>query len=204
MQTEVQMPLEAPPAAPPSSPMKRAPHPLRRRYWVDWRTQLPITALAMTATLFSLIMFNFTLHDLSASRRESIVEAVPELAERLQHDDRAFHNNIALLSGIFFACTTFGIVVLTNRSVGPIRRIQNQLLLAAQGDVEQDVVIRRRDHFRALAESCNTLLGALRQQRRHDAVQLEHLAEIAMTAEARALAASLRTLAQEKRAGTTA
>lgn len=200
--TPAAAPAPTPAVAPAATPVG-APRPRRRRYLVDRAAQLPITALGLLATLFFLVMFNLTLRDLTAARREQIANEAPQVATRLQAEDRALHRSIAVLSGIFFVCVGFGMVVLTQRSVGPIRRIGTHLERAARGDLEHRVSVRRRDHFQPLAASCNALLEALQRARRDDAARLERLAVAAESATspgaARALAAELRAYARSKR-----
>ena len=205
MQTEVFEATEATAAgttAPAATPVKR-PWRRRQRYWVDLASQLPITALGMVATLFFVVMFNVTLRELSASRREQIATAAPEVVDRLQAEDHLFHRTIAGLSSIFIICVGFGMVVLTQRSAGPAVRIGSHLQRAARGDLDHRVTLRRRDHFQPLAASCNLLFEALQRQRQEDAARFERLALTAESATtptaARALAAELRACAQGRR-----
>jgi len=209
MQTEVRESQQAParsapaPGVDPADAGVPTPRRRRRRYWVDWTVQGPITALGLLATLFFLVMFNVALRDSSAARREHITSAAPEVAAKLQAEDRAFHRSITVLSGVFFVCVAVGMVVLTQRSAGPIRRIGAHLERAARGDLQQRVTLRRRDHFQPLAAHCNRLFEALQRERQADADRLEQWAQAAENATtptaARALATELRERARAKR-----
>lgn len=182
-------------AAAPSSAFRR------RRYWVDWTSQLPITTLVALATLSFVVMFNITLRDLSSARRDQIAED-STISRQLAREDRDFHRSILALSGLFVLCVMVGTVVLTQRSSGPILRIQTHLERVARGDLEHTVRLRRRDHFQALGETCNQMIRNLEERRRADITRLERLALAAEGAtspgEARALAASLRAFARAK------
>jgi len=173
----------------------------RKRYWVDWASQLPITTLVVLATLFFVVMFNVTLRDLSSARRDQIAES-SAFSEQLQREDRDFHRSILALSGVFVLCVVVGTVVLTQRSAGPIQRIQTHLERISRGDLDHVVRLRSRDHFQALGETCNEMIRSLEERRRADITRLERLAQVAdgtsSPGEARALAASLRAFARAK------
>ncbi len=153
------------------------------------------------ATLFFVVMFNVTLRDLSSARRDQIAES-SAISEQLAREDRDFHRSILALSGVFVLCVVVGTVVLTQRSAGPIGRIQTHLQRVSRGDLDHVVRLRRRDHFQALGETCNEMIRSLEERRRADITRLERLALAAEGAstpgEARALAASLRAFARAK------
>ena len=165
-------------AAPPAT---RRPHAMRRRFWVDSRSQLPILLLGVGSTLFFVVMFNLTLLALTEARRESIVDSVPAMESRLLEQDMSFHRRIYLASAALVLFVNGGLVVLTQRSSGPIHRIDASLRRIAAGDLAHTLSLRRRDHFGFLAEEYNRTLQVLRQRTRTEIDILEHVAAVLQT-----------------------
>lgn len=122
MQTSL---LDRPPPAPAAFERREARQrrPIwRRRYWVHWRWQLPITLLVVCVTLFFLVMFSQTLFKLTEAQREAILEAAPSVGPRVEQDKR-FHLFTQVSSALVLLLVTSSVVALTNRSAGPTRRI---------------------------------------------------------------------------------
>jgi methyl-accepting chemotaxis protein len=180
----------------------RRPATIRRRYWVDSRSQLPILLLGVGSTLFFVVMFNLTLLALTEARREAIVDSVPAMESRLLAQDMSFHRRIYLASAALVLFVNGGLVVLTQRSSGPIHRVENSLRRVAAGDLTHTLHLRRRDHFGFLADEYNRTLETLRQRTRTEIDLLEHVAavlEAGGTAEREGTAAALARLVEEKR-----
>jgi methyl-accepting chemotaxis protein len=179
----------------------RRPSVLRRRYWVDGRSQLPILLLGVGSTLFFVVMFNLTLLALTEARREAIVDSVPAMEQRLLAQDISFHRRIYLASAALVLFVNAGLVVLTQRSSGPIRRVEAHLQRIAAGDLAHTLRLRRRDHFGFLADEYNRTLEVLRQHTRRDIDTLEHVAAVLVAggaAEREAAAAALARLVRDK------
>jgi len=159
--------------------------------------------LAVGACLFFVILFNATMLEITSARRQQIAAASPRLEARMQQEDQALQRYLFVLSGAFLACMVVGIVVLTQRSAGPVHRIQAHLERLAEGELDHSVVLRQRDHFQGLAQSFNQLADSLRERTADDANELEGLAAAAEScstpAEVLALAGRLRQRAQVKR-----
>jgi methyl-accepting chemotaxis protein len=175
----------------------------RRRFWIDRASQLPITVLAVGACLFFVILFNATMLEITSARRQQIAASSPHLEARMRQEDQALQRYLMALSGVFLVCMLGGIMVLTQRSAGPVHRIQSHLARLAAGELDQSVSLRQRDHFQGLAQSFNALATALRQRMASDADDLEGFASTAEScrtpAEVLDLAAQLRARAHEKR-----
>jgi HAMP domain-containing protein len=149
----------------------------RRRFWVHSRSQLPITLLVVGVTLFSLVMLNRTLFDVTAARREAILELTPSAAKQLLREDQLFHMFVHGSSAFLLVVVTMTTLILTNRTAGPIGRVESHLHRVAQGDLNHTVQMRQRDHFPSLATRCNTLIGALRHEAEREIDILERVAD---------------------------
>ena len=175
----------------------------RRHYWVDWRSQLPTLLLGVGTMVVIVVLFNLTFLDLTKSRRESIIQTVPEMGALLEAQDRTFHRLLSTASALLIVCMSVGLVVLTQRSAGPIHRLESHLRQVAEGNLAHSVTLRRRDHFRSLAEECNRTIRALQERTRRDIATLECLAvaveSLVPGAPGRDVVESLRHLSAEKR-----
>jgi len=192
------------PGAPParsSEPATRRPPFRRRQYWIDSSSQLPVTVLSLVVVTFFVVMFNVVMMDLAKARREFIVDAVPSMQAKLEAQDRDLQRLLAVSSTLLIACVMAGVVVLTHRSAGPVRNVQNNMKRVAAGDLSHHVTLRNRDHFKSLAEEFNLMMRALRKRAQQDALALEQLAQHAQASgDMHIVAAELERLAREKRA----
>ncbi|UCE02235.1 MAG: methyl-accepting chemotaxis protein [Candidatus Latescibacterota bacterium] len=166
-----------PSAAPAPRPARLKQALWRRRFGVHWRSQLPITLLVAGVTLFSLVMLNLALFDVTAARREAILELAPAAAEQLLREDQRFHLFVHGASALLLVVVTTTTLTLTNRTVGPIWRVESHLDRIAQGDLNHTIEMRRRDYFRSLAARCNELIGALRHDAAREIEILERVAD---------------------------
>ncbi len=172
----------------------------RRRYWIDSRSQLPVTVLSFFVVTFFVVMFNVVMMDLAEARREFIVDAVPSMKPKLEAQDRDLQRLLTVSSTLLVACVMAGVVVLTHRSAGPVRNVQNHMKRIAEGDLRRTVSLRRGDHFTSLADEMNTMILALRERAEEDAMKLERLAARARTgADPQGVASELEDLADAKR-----
>lgn len=172
----------------------------RRKYWIDSRSQLPMTLLAFVVVTFFVIMFNVVMLDLAQARREFIVDAVPSMQAKLEAQDRDLQRLLAVSSTLLIACVMAGVVILTHRSAGPVRRVQNHMRRVAGGDLAHTVTLRNRDHFKSLADEFNIMMRALRKRAQEDAQALEQLAHRARSGgSAQEIVSGLEHLAREKR-----
>lgn len=148
----------------------------RRHYWVNWRSQLPATALSVCATVFFVVMFNWAMFEKTSARRAVIAEVRPLVEQRLLEQDQSFHSFLIYLSVAFIVCLVAGMVIFTHRSAGPVHRIRTHMQRVTKGDLSCPVSLRKQDHFKELADDFNQMLGAFRERDRHDAEKLEALA----------------------------
>jgi nitrogen fixation/metabolism regulation signal transduction histidine kinase len=120
---------------------------------------------------------------------------------RLEAQDRDLQRLLAVSSTLLVACVVAGVVLLTHRSAGPVRRVQNHMKRIAAGDLDHTVTLRRGDHFKSLADDFNVMIRALRRRAQQDVVAIERLAQHARTnGDPHQVAADLEHLAHEKRA----
>lgn len=156
----------------------------------------------MGTCLFFVILFNATMLETTTARRQQIADS-PQIEQRMLEEDQALQRYLLVLSGVFLVCMVAGILVLTQRSAGPVHRIQAHLDRLAAGELDHSVSLRQRDHFQGLALSFNALAAALRQRTATDADELERFAVTAEScgtpAEVLVLAANLRQRARDKR-----
>ena len=144
---------------------------------------------------------NVVMMDLAKARREFIVDAVPSMQTKLEAQDRDLQRLLAVSSTLLIACVMAGVVVLTHRSAGPVRNVQNNMKRVAAGELSHYVTLRSRDHFKSLAEDFNLMMRALRKKTQQDAEALEQLAQHAnASGDMQIVTAELERLAREKRA----
>lgn len=148
----------------------------RRHYWINWRSQLPATAMALSATLFFVVMFNWAMFEKTSARRAIIADVRPLVEQRLVEQDQGFHSFLIFLSVAFIICLVAGMVIFTHRSAGPVHRVRAHIRRVADGDMDCRVSLRTKDHFKELAEDFNQMLVALRERAEQNAEQLEALA----------------------------
>lgn len=148
----------------------------RRHYWVNWRSQLPATTLSVCATLFFVVMFNWAMFEKTSARRAVIAEVRPLVEQQLLAQDKSFHSFLIVLSVAFIVCLVAGMVVFTHRSAGPVHRVRAHIRRVTEGDLDCPVVLRKKDHFKELADDFNQMLDSLDRRDRHDAQKLEALA----------------------------
>lgn len=156
-----------PPAPPPSGLFRR------RNYWIDSKSQLPVTVLSFVVVTFFVVMFNVVMLDLAKARRGFLVDSVPSMQARLEAQDRDLQRLLAASSTLLVACVMARVVLLTHCSAGPVRRIENHMKRAAGGDLNHAVTLRRRDHFKSLADEFNVMIRALRKRAQQDVAALE-------------------------------
>lgn len=172
----------------------------RKHYWINWRSQLPATAMSMLATLFFVVMFNWAMFERTSERRAVIAEVRPLVEQRLLEQDQSFHSFLLFLSAAFIVCLVAGMVIFTHRSAGPVHRVRAHIRRATEGDLSCDVSLRKKDHFKELADDFNQMLRTWRERNEKDAVKLEALADRlrAPSAEADAVADVLVRMARDK------
>lgn len=192
---------DAHPAQPSEPPASTKPSFRRRKYWIDSRSQLPMTLLSFVVVTFFVVMFNIVMLELAEARRDFIVDAVPSMQAKLEAQDRDLQRLLAVSSTLLIACVMAGVVILTHRSAGPVRRVQNHMRRVAEGDLAHSVTLRNRDHFKSLADEFNVMMRALRKRTQEDAQTLEQLAQRARSGgSAQEIVSVLENLAREKRA----
>jgi methyl-accepting chemotaxis protein len=175
----------------------------RRHYWINWRSQFPPTALAVLATVFFVVMFNWAMLQRTTVRRQIITEIRPFVEDRLREQDQAFHGFLLAMSAGFIVCLTLGMVIFTHRTAGPVHRVRLHMKRVVDGDLDHKVTLRNRDNFKDLAADFNTMVEALRERREGDAEALEGLAlrlQQQSSAETRDVANALMRMAREKAA----
>jgi methyl-accepting chemotaxis protein len=172
----------------------------RRRYWINWRSQLPATTMSLLATLFFVVMFNWAMFERTSERRAVIAEVRPLVEQRLLEQDQSFHSFLLFLSAAFIVCLVAGMVVFTHRSAGPVHRVRAHIRRATEGDLNCDVSLRKKDHFKELADEFNEMLRTWRERNEQDAEKLEALADRlrAPSAETEAVADVLVRMARDK------
>ncbi|UCE01491.1 MAG: HAMP domain-containing protein [Candidatus Latescibacterota bacterium] len=172
----------------------------RRHYWINSRSQLPATGLAVLATLFFVVMFNWAMFERTSVRREIIAEIRPLVENRLRDQDQAFHGFLLVLSAGFIVCLTVGMVIFTHRSAGPVHRVRLHMRRVVEGDLNHRVTLRRKDNFKELAVDFNAMLHALQDRNERECETLEGLALrlCQPAAQTQEIADTLRRLAHEK------
>lgn len=140
----------------------------RRLYLIDPAFQYGlIRKISMIAVLIIVMSFSFLaiIHQFYGDVQVEVVQPDPFSRSNSVVAPPVQTPLLTLIWPVLLICVVAALVitflygvVISHRMAGPIFRIRNVLTQMAQGDLSQQVRLRRKDDFKALAESVNGLI----------------------------------------------
>lgn len=158
--------------------------PKRRRFLVDPELQIGLSA-EMVGWIY--VYFLVIAVVANAGHLVTLASADPDAAAYLAALDeiRAFARHVVLPMGVTFVAMAVHGVFLTHRIAGPIVRLQRAVRDLGSRRLPGPVVLRRKDHFKGLAEELNVAVGVLRE----DAARRRKMSDEVVRAATRLVAA---------------
>jgi hypothetical protein len=174
----------------------------RRRFLVNRRYQLRVTAVTMGTALVLLLLADFVLLTLNRRSTTAVLGVAPELKSYFAAQDQ-FQLGLIAMGSLAFVAGGFLLAILeTHRTVGAAFSVCRSLEALGDGRYAIRMRLRRGDNLKEIELAFNETATALEERLLHDVAALEEAAgraERIGSPEAAQLAVTLRQLAAEKR-----
>jgi nitrogen fixation/metabolism regulation signal transduction histidine kinase len=147
----------------------------RRKYLIDRRGQLLVTAKVAGLVLVLLAPLNLVVFLWGAMETQEIIASNPHLAEQMRAID---HRSALLLASASLAVFLIAVVrsiMLTHRTAGAAFNLRRCLNRVASGDYDTALWLRAKDNLRQLQEPFNLMMQSLRNREVEDHQMLEDL-----------------------------
>ena len=158
-----------------TSPLDR-PRYKRRKYLIDIRGQLLVTAKVAGLVLVLLAPLNLVVFLWGAMETQEIIASNPHLAEQMRAID---HRSALLLASASLAVFLIAVVrsiMLTHRTAGAAFNLRRCLNRVASGDYDTALWLRAKDNLRQLQDPFNQMMQSLRSRAVEDHQILEDFA----------------------------
>ena len=174
----------------------------RRRFLVNRRYQLRVTAVTMGTAFVLLLLADFVLFTLNRRSTLAALGVAPELGTYFSAQDR-FQLGLIAMGSLAFLAGGFVLAILeTHRTVGAAFNVCRCLEALGDGRHATRMRLRRGDNLKEIELAFNEMATALEERTLRDVAILEATAgraERIGSPEATELAVTLRQLAAEKR-----
>ena len=139
----------------------------RKRYFVNFRVQLPLILGANVLALISVAMI-VTLNAYTQAHLQNYMFALnlpPDhpFSGVLAQREAEYARMCVLIGFIQFALFNLIAVILSHRIAGPLYRLERHLLEVGEGQEPRDVKFRKGDLYQHLADACNKVMARLRE-----------------------------------------
>ncbi len=174
----------------------------RRRFLVNRRYQVRVTAVTVGTVFVLLLALNFTLYAFNHGSTRAAIGVAPELKHYFAAQDR-FQIGLTLLGSLAFLAGVFVLGILeTHRTAGASFNLCRCLDQLRDGRYGIRVRLRRGDNLKEVEMAFNEMAEALQERTRRDAAVLDELAarlDRIREAGASPVAEEMRKLAAEQR-----
>ena len=157
-----------------TSPLDR-PRYKRRRYLIDIRGQLLVTAKVAGLVLGLLAPLNLVVFLWGAMETQEIIASNPHLAEQMRAIDHRSALLLASASLAVFLIVVVRSIMLTHRTAGAAFNLRRCLNRVASGDYDTALWLRAKDNLRQLQDPFSRMMQSLRSRVVKDHQMLEDL-----------------------------
>jgi methyl-accepting chemotaxis protein len=158
-----------------TSPLDR-PRYKRRKYLIDFRGQLLVTAKVAGLVLGLLAPLNLVVFLWGAMETQEIIASNPHLAEQMRAIDHRSALLLASASLAVFLIVVVRSIMLTHRTAGAAFNLRRCLNRVASSDYDTALWLRAKDNLRQLQDPFNQMTESLRNRAVEDHRMLEDLA----------------------------
>jgi methyl-accepting chemotaxis protein len=180
-----------------TSPLGR-PRYRRRKYLIDLRGQLLVTAKVAGLVLVLLAPLNLVVFLWGAMETQEIIASNPQLAEQMRAIDHRSALLLASASLAVFLIVVVRSIMLTHRTAGAAFNLRRCLNRVGLGDYDTVLWLRAKDNLRQLQDPFNQMMKSLRSRVVEDHQMLEDLAAKIEELGHSELAAEVRELAETR------
>jgi hypothetical protein len=178
----------------------RRPRWRRRRFLINKRYQLRVTALTVTLALVLLVFLNISLYTASVQSSRQVIAVAPEFEQYVKAQDRSMVRLILLGSLVFLVGVFLVGILETHKTAGAAYNLSKRLAEVAQGRYGTWLHLRKDDNLRDLEEPFNLMCRSLRERELSEIDLLENLAEeVERSCGDPSLAENMRGMATEKK-----
>ena len=150
--------------------------PRRRKYLIDRRGQLVVTAKVAGLVLVLLAPLNLVVFLWGAMETQEIIAFNPHLAEQMRAIDHRSALLLASASLAMFLIVVVRSIMLTHRTAGAAFNLRRCLNRVASGDYDTVLWLRSKDNLRQLQDPFSRMMQSLRSRVVKDHKMLEDLA----------------------------
>lgn len=172
---------------------------MRRRFLVNWKSQLTTALMVTGLVFFLLVLLNVTFAALRNTETSMIIASSPNVADVLARNDRT-EMILSLIGSAVIVMGTFLMTIFeTHRTAGAAFNVARNLGRVADGDYGTQVRLRRTDNLHELMEPFNNMTESLRDRAAEQADTLDRLAVQLESGSVGDVAAQLREMASSTR-----
>jgi len=148
----------------------------RRRFLVNRRYQLRVTAMTALVVVVLLVFLNVTLYSAATRATGELLRILPEYEALAKAQDRAMIVLVALASLVFLAGVVAVGILETHKTAGAAINLQQRFEDVAKGKYLTVLRLRKNDNLQELVRPFNRMCRALQERTWNDVEVLETLA----------------------------
>jgi hypothetical protein len=175
----------------------------RRKFLVNRRYQLRVTAMTALVVVVLLVFLNVTLYSAATRATGELLRILPEYEALAKAQDRAMIVLVALASLVFLAGVVAVGILETHKTAGAAVNLRQRFEDVAKGKYLTVLRLRKNDNLQELVRPFNHMCRALQERTWNDVEVLETLASRVERSgdgfEPAEVATELRRLAKERR-----